>query len=234
MNIYLSTLWSPYRPLWQPIYHLGDQRVSALLESIANTISTDIQMEEDYPSNHENLKLPILDIQVWVELEEGKPTIMMTFYKKPMAKSLTIIARSAFSKQKKWTVLKVEALRRLRNCTPNEHITTKGELLTRLAINMRNSGHTTKFREIVLKTALTKHLAEVQDWKDGKSPIYRNKVEREKAKANREKEGGSWTMSRGYNNTFRVPTIHPRGRSGHHGQEHHQSQPCRWHQDPCD
>ena len=49
---------------------------------------------------------------------------------------------------------------------------------------------TPPFREVILKSALVKRLAELKDWKEGKKPLYRNKLEREEAKAIKHKQAG--------------------------------------------
>ena len=43
-----------------------DERAMRLFQSIANSIQSSIQMEIDYPSCHEDRKLPILDLKVWI------------------------------------------------------------------------------------------------------------------------------------------------------------------------
>ena len=45
-------------------------------------------MEEDVPSPHTDGRLPILDLEVWVEEKEGKEQVItFSYYRKPMASS---------------------------------------------------------------------------------------------------------------------------------------------------
>ena len=44
-----------------------DQRTFEVLKDIANEIDPSIQMEYDIPSLHHNGKLPVLDLEVWME-----------------------------------------------------------------------------------------------------------------------------------------------------------------------
>ena len=93
----------------------ADRRTAELIKSVANTITPMIQMDEDYPSNHPTGRLPILDLEVWVENKR----IHHQFYKKPMASRKLVQAKSAFSTSKKRSILMEEGLRRLQNCSPN-------------------------------------------------------------------------------------------------------------------
>ena len=45
----------------------ADRRCMALIQKIGNSIHSSIELEVDYPSQHEDGKLPILDLKVWVE-----------------------------------------------------------------------------------------------------------------------------------------------------------------------
>ena len=41
-----------------------------LIKQIGNDIHPSIQLEVDYPSKHQDSKLPILDLRVWKETKE--------------------------------------------------------------------------------------------------------------------------------------------------------------------
>ena len=47
-----------------------------LIQDIGNGIHSSIQLEVDFPSNHENRKIPILDLKVWIEKHETHTVIM--------------------------------------------------------------------------------------------------------------------------------------------------------------
>ena len=70
-----------------------DETTAIVLRSIANSIMLMINMEEDFPSNHPSGKLPILDLEVWIE--DGE--VRHHFYKKRMANRKLVQAKSAFS-----------------------------------------------------------------------------------------------------------------------------------------
>ncbi|KAJ7323144.1 hypothetical protein OS493_032147 [Desmophyllum pertusum] len=50
----------------------ADKRCMLLVQSIGNSIHPSIELEVDYPSQHGDGKLPILDLKVWVGREEKK------------------------------------------------------------------------------------------------------------------------------------------------------------------
>ena len=71
-----------------------------------------ISFTYDVPSNYEPKKVPILDLNVYLN-EDGY--IMNEFYEKPTNNHLVILASSAISFKVKRTVFTQECLRRLRN-----------------------------------------------------------------------------------------------------------------------
>ena len=152
-----------------------DQVTADLIRTIANTITPMIQLEEDVPSKHSSNKLPILDLEVWNK--DGM--IETTFYKKPMATKRTIMARSAYPTNKKRHVLVEEAMRRLRNCTPEQPWACKAEHLTTFAIEMQAGGHREHFRKTVLDKAVSKYKKELEAHLSGKKDIYRSQRIRE-------------------------------------------------------
>ena len=50
-----------------------EKRAVEKIKEVANSIEKCIQLEEDYPGKHETRRVPILDIQCWVEerVKEG-------------------------------------------------------------------------------------------------------------------------------------------------------------------
>ena len=67
-----------------------DRRTMIELRRMGNSICPMIQLEEDFPSRHENILLPILDLEVQVQQveQENQPSISKLYYfyyRKPMA-----------------------------------------------------------------------------------------------------------------------------------------------------
>ena len=156
----------------------GDKITARVVREVANSITNMIRMEEDYPSNHPSNKLPILDLEVWVE---GN-TILHQFYKKPVSSKFVVMAQSAFPDNKKRAVLVEEAMRRLRNNSPELPAGWKAKFLTELAMEMQNSGHRESFRAMVLDTAVIKYNKILDKHQRGEEDMYRTREEITKQK----------------------------------------------------
>ena len=86
------------------------------LEQVGNDIHPSIKLEIDYPSKHQDGKLLILDLKVWVEVREKEvkgqkkrvSVILYEFYSKSVSSKSVINARSALLWSTKRTVLTQE------------------------------------------------------------------------------------------------------------------------------
>ena len=102
-----------------------NERKMMLIKLIGNDVHPSIQLELDYPSKHQDGKLPILDLKVWMETKEKETEgrykkasmIMYEFHSKSMDSKAVINARSALNWNTKKTVLTQEVLRILLNCS---------------------------------------------------------------------------------------------------------------------
>ena len=79
---------------------------------VASSIHPSIMVTCDYPSKHLTGRMPLLDLEVWVDEEEK---VMFNFFEKPMASRFTIPVSSAHNWKQKMTILTREAIRRLLN-----------------------------------------------------------------------------------------------------------------------
>ena len=87
-----------------------DQRTMDVLCAIANSIS-ELRFTMDCPSRNQNGKVPILDMEFWVEDDK----VLYTFYKKSCASPFTILKRSAIDERTKRNYIFQEGKRRLSN-----------------------------------------------------------------------------------------------------------------------
>jgi hypothetical protein len=94
----------------------GDVRMAVLIQSIVNTVSPHIQVTYDVPSLNENLRLPVLDVEMWMETtEEGRYHLNYSFYKKPISTNKLILATSAVPDKMKIMTNVCHVIRRLFN-----------------------------------------------------------------------------------------------------------------------
>ena len=90
-----------------------EKRLATILKDIANDVQEGIEMEEDFPSKNENGRMPILDMSVWADKDDGY--ILYSHYEKPMSSKLVMHAESAQSSSCKRSVHTQEVMRRLLN-----------------------------------------------------------------------------------------------------------------------
>ena len=72
-----------------------DERTARIMKDIANSIMPGVVMEFDVPSRNSSEKMPILDMKVWIDKEEGN--IMFQHYEKPTTSKSIMHAKSAQS-----------------------------------------------------------------------------------------------------------------------------------------
>ena len=136
---------------------------------------TMIVMEEDSPSAHSNRRLPVLDMEFWVE----DNTIYHQFYKKPMASRKVTMARSALSTSQKRNILVQEGLRRLSNYSPNLPWSSKVLSLNLLCIDMKDCEHYEGFRCTIISRVVGKYKQNLANHNSGVKSMFRTKEERE-------------------------------------------------------
>ena len=165
-----------------------DERLSMILLDIANDVSEEIQMERDFPSNHNNDKMPILDMEVWTDRQSGY--IMYQHYEKAVASKKVLHAESAQSVTCKQSVHTQEVLRRLLNCSVRLEWTEQvAPVLSTYMARMMLCGYTEEYRKRILVKALGIYDMKLKEDLEGLRPLYRPKnwhaEERRKTKKNK-------------------------------------------------
>jgi hypothetical protein len=168
-----------------------DQRTGRLIREIANTIMPMIKMVEDCPENHVSKRIPILDLEVWIDREEGEEgrggrlEIRHRFFKKPMASEMTLNARLAYPTPGTRATLMEETLRRMRNNSPGRSWEEVGGFLTKWTLAMMRRGHCERFRKEIVERAVKRFEGEMKEHQEGRKDIYRSREERERQMAER-------------------------------------------------
>ena len=174
-----------------------------MLKEIANKIHESIQVEIDTPSMHEDNKLPILDLKVWIEnIPNRGYYILHEFYCKNIASKSVIHARSSIPWANKRTILTQEVLRIMLNCSRKIPWSTVANHINQFMAKMQYSGYTKKFRGEVVKSALKAMKNLIRKEENNERPIHRPKgwkkkertIERREKKANWFKKGGNETV----------------------------------------
>ena len=181
----------------------ADERCFEILKSVGDSIHESIQLEVDYPSKHNDGKIPILDVKVYID---GGSKVMYEFYAKDVSSKHMINAKSALPWSMKRTVLTQEVLRVLLNCSPELDWQVKVEHIECMVKRMQFSGYTHRFRFEVVNSAINAYHKIEEDVRKGERPLHRHrewkKTERDQAKEMKNKD---WYRKGGYDSVIFIP-----------------------------
>ena len=174
-----------------------DKRTFDIIKQIGNSIHRSIQLEVDVPSSHDDKKIPILDLKVWVErtVENGcsKRRIMHEFYMKEVSSKFLIDANSSLTWSSKITIVTQQCLRVMLNCSPDITKEVRIGHLDAFMKRMQASGYIMKHIYNVIKSAFNAYDKIKQDEIDGIRPMYRRTTwEQEERRSERNKKRNKW------------------------------------------
>ena len=119
---------------------------------IANEIHPSISVTIDFPTNHTNNKMPVLDLEFWIDMVEVdssmKRQILFTHYMKPMANKYLINNRSALSTTMKTNVLVADLVRIMRNVSLQCSESERQKHIQHFIKRMQFSGQDTTNRNV--------------------------------------------------------------------------------------
>ena len=95
-----------------------------------------------------------------------------------MASRLTLRENTAYPASQLKAVLVQEALRRLRNCSPECSWIDRGRHLTEYAKSLQASGHSEMFRKRIFRIAIEKFKKDLADHNTGSKDMYRKREDR--------------------------------------------------------
>ena len=173
-----------------------DERLARVLLDVANDIMECVKMEADWPSRNNDKRLPILDMKVWTD-DEGQA--LYCHYEKPVSSKTVLHSKSAHSPTCKRSVHTQEILRRMLNCSPKlswdaEAVPAVSEYMRRLHV----AGYGERYRENVLKQALSIYDKKWKDHHEGTRPVFRPKgYKKEERKREKEKKKKEWSRKGG-------------------------------------
>ena len=143
-----------------------------VLNQIANDVDSMLSFTYDVPSNHENQKMPVLDVQVCLD---NQGLLLFEFYEKPTKNPHVILASSALSWKSKRTILTQEALRRMRNTSPELGPDVVNHHLSKFMLKLKDSGYSVNFRAEIIRSAQNAYRIMVENDLNGTKPMYRKK-----------------------------------------------------------
>jgi hypothetical protein len=184
----------------------ADKRTMLEIQRIANTIHNSIQVTVDYPSNHASGRMPVLDLEQWIQPVEidgnVKSQIMHSHYMKPMSSKHVISKASALPMSTKMNILTADLIRVMRNVSEHCDAEEREKHVQHYVHRMQYSGYNQTDRVAVYKKAKRCFDSIVQDAANGTKPLYRPKTyqreTREKEKKNKQRnwygKGGDETV----------------------------------------
>lgn len=166
-----------------------------------------IQLESDDPSHHEDRKIPILDVKVWVEeVADNQQLILHEFYQKEVATKAVVNARSSLPMKTKRTILTQEALRIILRCSPHLPWTTVANHLSNFNKRLQYSGYDHLFREQIARSALRAYQRILDRDKKGEQPLYRKSEWKAAAREkNKMAKKNNWFKKGGYESVVFIP-----------------------------
>ena len=176
------------------------------MKNAGNTIHESIVLETDCPSNHQDRKLPILDLKVWLQETNGRQKIMHKFYQKKVSSVAVISAQSTLPWKTKRTILVQDTIRILRNCHKDLPWEETARHLSKMAMRMQYSGYDQKFRYDVITTALAAYKKIRENDEKGEAPMYRPRGWRsDERRTLKDAKKKNWYKRGGYDSVIFVP-----------------------------
>ena len=187
-----------------------DTRTMREVSKMADSICPVLQTTFDCPSLQESGKMPLLNLQVWVERvekeEEGRREweVLWEYYRKPCSSRTVMLARSAMSDRTKRSALTQEAIQILRNCSRSLPWASRAAHLSDFSLRMKISGYSEKYRETVIQSALSAWEKQLEMDRSGERPLYRPREwkKEERAKKKEYKKSGWFRKLGGKVNDF--------------------------------
>ena len=125
-----------------------DDRTMKIIKDIADSISDNIKVTYDIPSNHDDRKVPILDLKAGIN---SIGEIEFIFYKKPVASKFVTFRSAALSMQQKISSLTQQCFTRLHNTSETIDDKVKIRILNDFMHELRISGYSEKERLTILR-----------------------------------------------------------------------------------
>ena len=172
-----------------------EEEVWKHIRETGNKIHQSIQLEADFPANHDEQKVPILDIKVWIENDR----VMHEYYSKSVSSKSVIDERSAMPTKDKRTVLTQDLLRVIMRCSPDLPWHRKKRHIEEYSLRMQFSGYSEGFRREIVRSAIKAYQKIKRQVRKGKRPLYRTKEwkKKERAKEKREKKSKWYKRNKG-------------------------------------
>ena len=127
-----------------------DLRSMREVVNMGNSIYNMVQLTGDCPSENLNLKMPLLNTEVWVE----NNVVQYNDFRKPCSNLLVMLEMSAMPASIKRTALTQTVIRIRRNTRPELPWSVTENLLSNFSARMKASGYDEHYRYQVIKSGM--------------------------------------------------------------------------------
>ena len=141
-----------------------------VVRKVADDVSDMLKFTTDVPSNHNDKRMPVLDMKVRLD-EENE--IEYIFYEKPMKIKIVVGKSSALPNNVKKKTLTQEVFRRLHNTRDKILDEHKAETLSDFMVKLKTSGYNEKERFEILRGGINTYEKIRKLEKEGKREFYR-------------------------------------------------------------
>ena len=177
------------------------------VKQIANEIHESIKVKVDFPSNYEIKRLPVLDMEFWIEeIEingEKKNQILYSHYMKPVSSRYVVHKKSAMSYNAKINILTNELIRIMRNISCHVTLEEKQSHIQYFMYRLQFSGYSKADKIKIYKKSQSKFTERLNKDKEGLIPLHRSKFwNLNERKQHNNKQ--TWYTKGGYKSTFFV------------------------------
>ena len=179
------------------------------LKCIGNSIKPSIKLEADRPTLHEDQKLPILDVKMWVT---NNSKILHEFYQKDIFRKVVVNARSSLPWSTKRTALTKEILRIILKCSPDlpcEQIKNHVEMFM---ARKQFSGYTKKYMSEVPNSALKAYTEIKRKDRQDEQPLHRPKQWKQKERKEQRRNKNNKCYKKGGNMSVLFVQVTPKSR----------------------
>ncbi len=159
------------------------------VKNIAERIDSNLKVTVDAPFEHEDEKIPMLDVKLWIgKSKDGVTKILHSHYMKEVSSRALINAASAHSENMKMNVMINEISRILKNCSTQLPWEEMAKWVSYFVKRMQFSGYDKEFRHAVVTKALTRYDKRVEEYQRTGTmyPILTQKEKDEKRKNKKE------------------------------------------------
>ena len=131
-----------------------DKRTMDFIKAVGSHIHPSIRSTVDYPSKHEDGKVPMLDLKMWIGEIDGRILLLYEHYEKPMTTKSVVHRNSALPMKTKRTILTQEVLRIMLHCSPYLPWDVPRKHINNLMMKIQYSGYNQMFRYHVMNGAI--------------------------------------------------------------------------------